>query len=331
MLVHQMGVVLKIAPTEGHERIGKIERSHAILRSIYSKLKIDLPKISKEDRLSLSFRAINDSPNSETGVSPTAMVFGVHPKLPGGGNRGTYAQRAKIVSDCTKLAKKMKARRILRDGARLKNSVSSAVIETIRRIPPGSPILVHREKEGWMKYVLAKVDGNNVNVILPSGLISSFGIHNVRPFLSENVEEGVANSTPEAITTQNGLKGILRKGNNSMDGPASRTRSRVKFAASPDIRSYKTENLNPNDFLESRLSELNGLQELGCFEIVDKSEAENHRIYRHSFVDKIKADGSKKSRFCVAAFNDKNHGLFTAAPTVKRISIRLLFLYASTT
>lgn len=82
--------------------------------------------------------------------------------------------------------------------------------------------------------------------------------------------------------------------------------------------------LAPIEYLESRLAELNDLQELGCFEIVDKKEAKNHRIYRHSFVDKVKSDGKKKSRLCVAAFNDKDHGLFTAAPTVKRISIRLM-------
>ena len=82
---NDMGIVLKVAPTEGHERIGKIERAHAVLKSVYSKLRIDMPNIVREDRLSLAFRAINDSPTGDTGISPTALVFGVHPKLPGGG------------------------------------------------------------------------------------------------------------------------------------------------------------------------------------------------------------------------------------------------------
>ena len=105
-----MGIVLKVAPTEGHERIGKVERAHAILRAVYDKLKIDKPSMSREDRLSLAFRAINDSPSNESGISPTALVFGVHPKLPGSSKRGSYAQRAKIVAECTKLATEMKAK-----------------------------------------------------------------------------------------------------------------------------------------------------------------------------------------------------------------------------
>lgn len=312
-----MGVVVKVAPTEGHERIGKIERSHAILRSVYSKLLIDLPKISKEDRLSLSFRAINDSPSSTTGVSPTAMVFGIHPKLPGGGKRGSYAQRAQIVADCRKLATKMKARRIIQETSKRQNSASGTNIETIRRLSPGSTVLVYRENEGWKKYILASVHENDVNVILPSGLISSFGIHNVREYNFEETESSADNTS-----TKTPPKSILRKSAKVIDGPASRTRSRVHFNTGKNFGMVS--NVNPNEFIESRLSELNGLQELGCFEIVDSAEAKNHRVYRHSFVDKIKSDGKKKSRFCVAAFNDKNHGLFTAAPTVKRISIRLM-------
>jgi len=77
------------------------------------------------------------------------------------------------------------------------------------------------------------------------------------------------------------------------------------------------------------MSELNGLQELGCFEIVDEEEASGHRIYRHSFVDKVKSDGKKKSRFCVAAFNDKDHGLFTAAPTEDSVTSSCLHARSS--
>lgn len=319
-----MGMVVKIAPTEGHERIGKVERSHGVLKSVYSKLKIDLPQITKSDRLSLAFRAINDSPNSDSGISPTALVFGVHPKLPGGGNRGSYAQRAKIVSECTKLAIKMKARRIIRDGAKRQNSLNGVDIETVRRLAPGSQVLVYREKKGWVKYTMAKIDGNNVNVVLPSGLISSFGIHNVRPFIENQTATDAETTTISPVLP----KGILKKDTPKANGPASRTRSRVKFAPTT-MASFFGMKESPTEFLESRLYELNGLQELGCFEIVDASEAKNHRIYNHSFVDKVKDNGTRKSRLCVAAFNDKDHGLFTAAPTVKRISIRFMMCITS--
>lgn len=67
----------------------------------------DLPNITREDRLSLTLHAINDTPNSESGATPTVFVFGAHPKLPGGSNRGIYAQRAKIVADCAKMVMEM--------------------------------------------------------------------------------------------------------------------------------------------------------------------------------------------------------------------------------
>lgn len=72
------------------------------------------------------------------------------------------------------------------------------------------------------------------------------------------------------------------------------------------------------------MAELDGLIELGCFELIDKEEAKGQRIHNHSFVDKLKPSGEKKSRFIVAAHSDHDHGYFVAAPTVKRISIRLL-------
>lgn len=81
-----MGIIIKTVPAESHNRIGKVERAHAILRSIYQKLKVSLPRINREDHLSLAFRAINDAPNAK-GISPTMLVFGVYPKLPGAGPR----------------------------------------------------------------------------------------------------------------------------------------------------------------------------------------------------------------------------------------------------
>ena len=51
-------------------------------------------------------------------------------------------------------------------------------------------------------------------------------------------------------------------------------------------------------------------------------------MYRPTFVDKVKSSGEKRSRLCVAACNDHEHGLFTAAPTIKRFSLRVLFANA---
>lgn len=276
----ELGIYLKGVPTEAHERIGSLERRHSVVRSVYNKLKLDLPKASQDDRLSLTFRAINDVPDSDTGICPTTMVFGVYPKLPKSGNRGSMAERARIISECTALATKLKSRRIIKDSIRKYHSPSSIEIEKVRRLVPGSDVLVYREKEGWKRYELSSVEGNDVKVKLPSGKISTFGIHNVRKLYDD-----------ESKTDAKALVGKAK---------------------------------SPEDYYSSRMSELNGLREMGTFQVVPKSESEGHRLYSSVFVDKIKSDGSKKSRLCVAAFNDDQHRLFTAAPTVKRMSLRLL-------
>ena len=81
---------------------------------------------------------------------------------------------------------------------------------------------------------------------------------------------------------------------------------------------------NAGIYRDSRLAEINGLKKAGCFKVVDISTCEGHRLYRPVFVDKMKLDGEKKSRMCVAACNDQEHGLLTGAPTVKRLSMRIL-------
>lgn len=168
--------------------------------------------------------------------------------------------------------------------------------------------------------------------MLPSGIVSSFGIHNVRPMFVTHKEESTQVKGADSVEETAAPSSILPNTSQvADDGVASRTRSRVKFAQQSSasyvgIESDANEQAekNPAFFYDTRMSELNGLQELGCFEVVDRKEADGHRIYKYRFVDAVKPNGVKKSRLCVAAFNDKDHGLFTAAPTVKRISIRLM-------
>jgi len=82
------------------------KRSHAILRSIYMKLRLDIPKLTRS-----------------------------------------------------------------------RNSPNTAALDKIRRLPPGKEVLVFREPGGWIPYPLVRVVRNSVDVILPSGKISSFPIN----------------------------------------------------------------------------------------------------------------------------------------------------------
>ena len=64
-------IVKHCGACQGHGRIGIIEKSYAYLRNLYENAPLELPDISRDDRLSLIFRAVNDAPIPETGISPT--------------------------------------------------------------------------------------------------------------------------------------------------------------------------------------------------------------------------------------------------------------------
>lgn len=72
----------------------------------------------------MTFRAINDAPNSHFGSSPTTLMYGIYPKIPGTGFRGRMVRRSGIIRDCTNIVTKMKARRVLRDAMKRHNTAS---------------------------------------------------------------------------------------------------------------------------------------------------------------------------------------------------------------
>ena len=307
-------IKVKCVPTEAHYRIGKVERAHSVLRSVYQKLKIDLPEISKEDRLSLSFRALNDVPSTVTGVTPTMLVFGIRPKLPGRNRDNSLAKRAQVVEDCTKLAKKMISRRLIRDSTN-KKEFNMMHVEKVRQLTKGDKIVVWREGEGWKIYSFVRVNGNEVRVQLPSGHVSSFPIEFCRAY-KESERAPVTERNDEVVANRKFLE-------KSPEPSAKKLPWVSGIIPNSFISTDKIENKS-YEYNRERAEEVRGLWELGCFEIVDDSEARGQRIYRSRFVDKTKSDGSKKSRLVIAATNDNQHGLFTAAPTIKRLSIRLL-------
>lgn len=124
-----MGTIVRKALTEGHDRIELVERSREYLCTVYDKLRTDLPNIKKEEKLSMAFRAINDLPSAESGISPTTSVFGVYPKIPGEAERGLVMKRSKIIRDCTEIVSNMKSRRVLRGSVRGRSCPSLAAME----------------------------------------------------------------------------------------------------------------------------------------------------------------------------------------------------------
>ncbi len=84
------------------------------------------------------------------------------------------------------------------------------------------------------------------------------------------------------------------------------------------------ENKFVEDYSHTQREEFDFLWVLGTFEIADLEEAKVNLIYKSVFVNMVKPGGEKCSRLCVATYNDKEHGLFTAAPTIRRMSLRFL-------
>lgn len=83
----------------------------------------------------------------------------------------------------------MNAQRLIRDSSCYRNSPSILEIEKVRQLPPGTDVLVYREKIEWMPYTLVLVHGNSVDIILPSGKISRFSINMVKPFYRSELKE----------------------------------------------------------------------------------------------------------------------------------------------
>lgn len=77
--------------------------------------------------------------------------------------------------------------------------------------------------------------------------------------------------------------------------------------------------------------EINGLHNMECFEITSKINSKVHQLYRYRLVDRVKPNGTKRSRMCAAECDDYEHGLFFAAPTMKRIWFWLLIAVSATT
>lgn len=71
----------------------------------------------------------------------------------------------------------------------------------------------------------------------------------------------------------------------------------------------------------------------GGFPIANKDEAEGHTVFKARFVDEIRHVGTPqakfKSQFIVHAFQDDAQGLLTYAPTVQRLSQRIILHVAA--
>ena len=90
------------------------------------------------------------------------------------------------------------------------------------------------------------------------------------------------------------------------------------------------QNSTSDSFVKSRKKEINELFEKNCFEIVSTFDVFHEiKIFNSRFVDEIKnintIDAYEKSRLVMQAYNDDGKaGMLTQAPTIQRMSQRLI-------
>lgn len=73
------GVEFQSVPTESPWRIGAVERGHRDLEMAYESLKSDVPKLTKEEWLSMAAHTVNCAVHPD-GVSPSLVAFGKQPR-----------------------------------------------------------------------------------------------------------------------------------------------------------------------------------------------------------------------------------------------------------
>lgn len=177
-----MGTMVHIALTEAHDCIGKVERRHPYMRKVHEKLRQDLPEILKDQRFSMTFRALIDTHDYDTAISATTLEYGVYPKLPVSDPRSGMIQPANTICLCSKMFMKLKAQRMIGETEKKKHVASQSYMEQVRTLKPESTVILYREVTSWQQYELVRIFGNKVHVILPAGKITYFSINVAGPY-----------------------------------------------------------------------------------------------------------------------------------------------------
>lgn len=168
--------IVWVARTEAHNRIGKVKLCHLYMRTLYIKLCLYSACISREERLSLTFRALDDTHPTDIGIFPTTLVYGIWSKIPGAGDQGLLIKMVALIRESVAIVGCMKARKMRKATERIRNIPSHTEIEKVKTLPPSHHRNVHQEDGEWRMYELFRVKENDVDVVMPRGKISTFPI-----------------------------------------------------------------------------------------------------------------------------------------------------------
>lgn len=142
-----------------------------------------------------------------------------------------------------------------------------------------------------------------MDIVLPSDKISTFAINVLRQFYA----------TKEIITENqlevNNLRQMHAISPSNIEKYKMVTISRTEqIHSDKDIHVCTYKSTEIKFYSASQIREINTLSRL-CFpKVIPASEVEGQYFYGSQFVDRFKADGSRRSRHFVAACDDQDHG-----------------------
>ncbi|KAI0995530.1 hypothetical protein K3495_g12649, partial [Podosphaera aphanis] len=327
---NSLSIRTKCAPVEAHHSIGIVERYHMPVRRAYQCLREDIPELSKESILQMTFKAINDIAGPG-GLIPTLLVFGCYPRMSfSDPPQPSIAKRATAIKRAMAEASKIRLNRQITEALRQQNGPN---VEHIKDLPINSDVLVWRDNHGSKRwegpFKLLSIERDTCQIKLPSGP-TEFRITSIKPFLVENYQPAneVQEPTSEPKLTE-------RRNPERVRRLPARFNDSVVFISegSPSL----TVPAQPwgTQIAEARRKELNDLQEKQVFSICDIKEVpQNIRIFGSKWVDKIKNEGTPmvfaKARLVIQGYNDSGkQEILTQSPTIQRASQRIILAIAT--
>jgi hypothetical protein len=138
-----MNITVKNVLVEAHYLIEMIERYHESLRRIYTIIIVEISDITLDLVLQMTFKAINDSVDSNKLVS-TLIVFDVYSRMSDlDASSSTITQRAVTMRKIMKEIRKSMTTKQVNNALNTRNELST---ETIHDLSINLVVLVFREK-----------------------------------------------------------------------------------------------------------------------------------------------------------------------------------------
>jgi hypothetical protein len=140
-----MGIRMVVASVESHSSIGLVERFHAPIRRMYQKLGSEARNASKELRLAMATKAVNDTIGLH-GYVPTMLVYGARPSILMDKSCAHQLQRVRmrVLAAAIQRAEADFARR------RLREAENHMIPNCDYEISPGDAVSVWRDGKGWV-------------------------------------------------------------------------------------------------------------------------------------------------------------------------------------